>query len=189
MKKKIRLIVSTDFPPLDCIPGGEAYGENPEMISDLDDIQSMIRFLTYSDEFQIEGLISSASTFGNIANKSWLLSLLKVYGEVYDNLYLHSPEYPTPAYLKDVLKEGWSGAWGKEYEEIIGKGKDSEASEHIISVIDDQNPDPVWIIFWGGPRELGQALWKVKHTRSAEELRRFISKIRTYFVGLQDGSG
>lgn len=42
-----RVIISSDFPPLDVIPGGAVYGP-AEKHSDPDDLQSMVRFLLYS---------------------------------------------------------------------------------------------------------------------------------------------
>ena len=63
-----RVIISSDFPPLDVIPGGAGYGP-AEKRSDPDDIQSMVRFLLYANEFDMEGLIASSGTFANVANK------------------------------------------------------------------------------------------------------------------------
>ena len=188
-KNRQRIIVSTDFPPLDCFPGGANFGP-PEKKSDLDDIQSMVRFLCYSNEFNIEALIASSATFANFACKDGILDIVDEYAEVYENLCLHDPLYPSPEDLRTVTKVGLSGSWGvKQIDKIIGDGLDTEASEHIISVIDHPDPNPVWVCFWGGPRELGQALWKVKQTRSESDVARFVSKLRVYFVGLQDGSG
>ena len=51
---KPRVIVLSDFPPLDVIPGGAGHGP-AEKRSDPDDVQSMVRFLVYSNEFDVEG--------------------------------------------------------------------------------------------------------------------------------------
>ncbi len=66
---------------------------------------------------------------------------------------------------------------------------DSEASNAIIKIVDKPDPRPVWFCFWGGSRELAQAIWKVRATRSAADLKKFISKIRIYMIGKQDGTG
>ena len=58
---KPRVIIMTDFPPLDVIPVKATYGP-PEKRSDPDDVQSMVRFLLYTNEFDVEGLIASAGT-------------------------------------------------------------------------------------------------------------------------------
>jgi len=67
---------------------------------------------------------------------------------------------------------------------------DSEASEAIISIVDDaSDPRPIWFLFWGGSRELAQALWKVRETRKESEVKQFVTKIRVYLIALQDGTG
>jgi hypothetical protein len=191
--KPYRIIVSSDFPPLDVIPGGAGYG-TAEKRSDPDDIQSMVRFLLYSNDLEVEALIASSGTFANIANKSNILDILSVYDQVDENLRKHDPRYPKADQLRAVTFEGRSGNWGKSAEEIIGEGKDSEASDAIIKIVDRDDPRPVWIGIWGGSQEVAQAIWKVKQTRSKEELDIFLSKLRIYMIGLgdkpgQDGSG
>jgi hypothetical protein len=71
---------------------------------------------------------------------------------------------------------------------IAGDGKDSEASDAIISVVDRPDPRPVWVCVWGGSRELAQAIWKVRATRSPAELEGFLSKLRLYLVVKQDST-
>jgi hypothetical protein len=44
-------------------------------------------------------------------------------------------------------------------------------------------------LVWGGPNVLAQALWKVRETRSPEELKKFVSKLRVYTISDQDDSG
>ncbi|MEQ8413725.1 MAG: DUF1593 domain-containing protein [Imperialibacter sp.] len=192
-KKPYRIIISSDFPPLDVIPGGAGHGP-AEKRSDPDDIQSMVRFLLYSNEFDIEGLIASSGTFANIAKKQNILDILDLYDQVDENLRKHDPGFPTADYLKSVTTEGRSGNWGKPVDEIIGEGKDSEASEAIISAVDRKDSRPVWVGIWGGPQEVAQAIWKVQQTRSKPELDKFLSKLRIFMIGLgsktgQDGSG
>lgn len=188
-----RVIVLSDFPPLDVIPGGAGYGP-AEKRSDPDDIQSMVRFLLYANEFEVEGLIASSGTFANEANKSHLLDMLSIYDQVDENLRRHDSDYPTADYLRSVTWEGRSGSWGKPANEILGEGNNSEASEAIIHMVDQADPRPVWVLVWGGPQEVAQAIWKVQHTRSRDALETFLSKLRIYMIGLgnkpgQDGSG
>jgi hypothetical protein len=96
--------------------------------------------------------------------------------------------------LRAVTWQGRDGTWGKPTEEIIGQGRDSEASEAIIRVVDRPDLRPVWVCIWGGPCDVAQAIWKVQKTRTPTELEHFISKLRIYMIGLgskpgQDGSG
>lgn len=184
---KPRIVVSSDFPPLDVIPGNKGTGP-PERRSDPDDLQSMIRFLSYANEFKVEGLIAASATVANYANKQHILDMLAEYDKIDENLRLHDPDFPTANSLRSVTKQGLSGAYNKPASEIIGAGKDTEASEHIIKVVDAPNPEPIWFVFWGGSCELGQALWKVKNTRSASATDKFVSKVRIYFIARQDGT-
>lgn len=182
-----RVIISTDFPPLDVIP--IKAGNGPDSLrSDPDDIQSMVRFLLYTDDFDVEGLIASAGTLANIANKQNILDILKLYQKVYPNLKKHDPRYPTAAYLRSVTFQGRDNTWGKPADKIIGRGKDSEASDAIIRIVDQPDPRPVWVCVWGGSCEVAQAIWKVQHTRSSADLERFLGKLRIYMIGKQDGS-
>ena len=182
-----RIVISSDFPPLDVIPGGLGQGP-PEKRSDPDDVQSMVRFLTYANEFRIEGLIAAAATSAYIADKRNLLNILDRYERVERNLRLHDLAYPTAAALRQVTKQGLSGTYGKPADQILGKGKDSEASDFIIRLIDKADADPVWFCFWGGTQELAQALWRVRHERKPEEVAKFVSKIRVYMIARQDGT-
>ncbi|NNE76068.1 MAG: DUF1593 domain-containing protein, partial [Pricia sp.] len=192
-EKAYRIIISSDFPPLDVIPGGAGHGP-AEKRSDPDDIQSMVRFLLYTNNLEVEALVASSGTFANIAKKENILDILDLYDEVDENLRKHDPEFPTADHLKSVTYQGSSGNWGKPVEEIIGEGKDSEASRAIIRIVDEDDLPPVWIGIWGGPQEVAQAIWKVQQTRTPQELDTFLSKIRIFMIGLgnktgQDGSG
>jgi len=154
--------------------------------SDPDDVQSMVRFLLYTNELNVEGLVASSGTFANIARKQNILDVLDLYAKVYDNLKAHDSQYPSPDYLRSVTFQGRSGTWGGTVANNIGAGKDSEASNAIISIIDKPDTRPVWFCFWGDCSNLAQAIWKVQNTRSAAELKAFISKIRIFQIAHQD---
>lgn len=180
-----RVIVSSDFPPF------------PVTNSDPDDVQSMVRFLLYSNEFDIEGLINSASTFNMIAEKQNILAVLDKYDEVDENLRTKDSRYPTADYLRSVTYEGLGnnhniniqfGCNKQSWNEIIGEGRDSEASEAIVAAADKPDPRPIYICVWGGPREVAQAIWKVQNTRSQKELEAFISKLRIFLIDCQDAT-
>jgi hypothetical protein len=87
--------------------------------------------------------------------------------------------------LLDVIRAGRSefGMAG------VGEGKASEGSRRIIEVVDRDDPRPVWVSVWGGANCLAQALWEVRQTRSEEDLRKFIAKLRVYTISDQDDSG
>lgn len=149
---------------------------------DPDDRQSLVRFLVYANEFDIEGLCTG---FGHghyeITHPELIRNAIHAYGKVADNLRLHDPRYPAAQDLLDVVKDGDNGD-----PHSVGPGRDSEASDWIIQVLDRDDPRPVWFSIWGGPRELAQAIWKVSQTRSPDELARFKSKIRVHSIADQD---
>jgi hypothetical protein len=179
---QIRVVISTDFPPLDvCMSGCPA-----DRTSDPDDIQSMIRFLLYANEFDVEGLIASSATFANVAKKQNILDILELYDKVDNNLRKRDTRYPTAAYLRSVTFEGRSGTWGKSVNNNIGKGKDSEASDAIIKIVDKPDTRPVWFCVWGDCSNIAQAICKVQQTRSQKEFQTFLNKIRIYQIGKQD---
>lgn len=141
-----RVVVSSDFPPLDVIPGGSRRGPDHKR-SDPDDVQSMVRFLVSTNAFQVEGLIAAAGTLANVANKHHLFDILDRYDHVVDTLQEHDASYPTAEELRSVTTEGLDGTYGQPASEILGDGCDSEASEHIIDLLEDPNPHPIWFLF------------------------------------------
>ena len=68
------------------------------------------------------------------------------------------------------------------------KGRDSEASDAIIRIVDRPDPRPVWICVWGGSCEVAQAIWKVRATRSPEEAAIVLGKLRLYLIAKQDAT-
>jgi hypothetical protein len=151
-----------------------------------DDSQSMVRFLLYTNEFDVEGMVATTSThLKERVNTRMITERVEAYGQVRDNLLKHADGYPTEQFLQERIKSGRPefGMAG------VGEGKDSEGSDWIIRVVDRDDPRPVWVPVWGGPNTLAQALWKVKQTRSPEEVARFITKLRVYTISDQDDAG
>jgi hypothetical protein len=183
--KRLRVVMSSDFPPIGVVKGGNVPNDQK---SDPDDMQSMVRFLLYANEFDIEGLIASSGTFANKATKQYILDVIDRYEMVYDKLKKHDPLYPTPGKLRSVTFEGCSGTWGKKGTENIGEGKDSEASDALIAIVDKPDPRPVYIGVWGDCSVVAQAVWKVHDKRSDAETEVFLSKLRIHQIATQDGT-
>lgn len=151
-----------------------------------DDTQSMVRFLVYSNHWDIEGLIATTSVHQREKTASASIrQLVGAYGKVRDNLLKHEPGFPAEEYLQSIIRDG-RPALGMSG---VGKGMDSPGSERIIEVVDRDDPRPVWVIVWGGPNCLAQALWKVRATRAPDDLDRFVAKLRVYTISDQDDSG
>jgi hypothetical protein len=101
--------------------GGSALAsEKPRVIvtsdGEIDDECSMVRFLLYANEWDIEGIITSSSQYHwqghKWAGDDWLQPYLKAYAQVHPNLLKHDRNYPTPQFLQartllgNVKKEG-----------------------------------------------------------------------------------
>ena len=167
-EKKLRVLVLTDIE------------------ADPDDTQSLIRFLTYSNQWDVEGLIATTSIHQKtrVAPES-ILKVLDAYKKIQPNLLKHEPGYPAYDLLKAKVKKGPS-VYGMEG---VGEGRDSEGSEWIIKVLEKNDSRPLWISVWGGPNTLAQALWKIKQIKSTEDAEKLYKKIRIYTISDQDDSG
>ncbi|KAA5547366.1 DUF1593 domain-containing protein [Roseiconus nitratireducens] len=151
-----------------------------------DDAMSMVRFLTYANHFEIEGLAATTSIHQQhrVAPQR-IRSIVEAYEKVCDHLERHEPGFPSGASLLDRVTEGLP-VYGMNG---VGDGKDSPASEMLIRAVDKDDPRPLWVTVWGGPNVLAQALWKVRKTRSQADLKSFVSKLRVYTISDQDDSG
>lgn len=151
-----------------------------------DDAQSLVRFLLYANQFDVEGIVATTSCWQRTETAEWRIhEIVDAYGKVRDNLEKHEKGYPNAALLKEKIKKGYPD-FGMA---AVGEGKDSEGSDWIIEVVDKDDPRPVWIPVWGGANCLAQALWKVQQTRTEEEVKKFVEKIRVYTISDQDNSG
>ncbi len=169
-----------------------AASERPRVIvltdisNEPDDEESLVRFLVYSNEFEVEGLIATTSVWlrGEV-RPDLIRRQIEAYAQVRENLLVHAPGYPAVKHLLNVTKAGIP-EFGMEG---VGPGKNSEGSRHIQHIVDRADSRPVWITVWGGANCLAQALWEVKNSRSSEELGQFVSKLRVYTISDQDDSG
>lgn len=151
-----------------------------------DDAMSMVRFLVYANQYDIEGLAATTSIHQQNKVATYRIQeIVEAYSEVRDNLEKHEEGFPTGDNLKSIITEGLP-EYGMK---AVGTGKDSPASELLIKSVDKSDSRPLWVTAWGGPNVLAQALWKVRETRSKKELEKFVGKIRVYTISDQDDSG
>ena len=151
-----------------------------------DDAMSMVRFLVYCNQWDVEGLVATTSIHQQHKTAAWRIKeIVEAYGKVRDNLAKHEKGFPTVDYMLSIIREGLPD-YGME---AVGEGKDSPGSEIIIQTVDKKDDRPVWVLVWGGPNVLAQALWKVSKTRTPDELAKFVSKLRVYTISDQDDSG
>lgn len=147
---KPRIIVSTDI-------GG----------TDPDDNQSMTHFLMYNSQFDIEGIISSAS-YGP-GSKEEILRMIDIYEADYEKLKKHDKDLLTPQELRKLCKQGRRGlASYKGYDDK------TEGSECIVECARRSSDRPLWILVWGTLEDVAQAL------HDAPDIK---DNIRVYWIG------
>jgi hypothetical protein len=176
-------------------PAQAAEGERPRLAvltdigGDPDDQQSLVRLMLYSNAFQIEGLIASASgTPGElkeaVTRTDLILATIDAYAKALPNLRKHEDAWPEPAELRQVVKSG-NPQRGRKH---IGEGHDTEGSHWLVDRIDAGSAvRPLNISIWGGQTDFAQAMWSVRDGRDAAAWDAFVSKFRVYDISDQDG--
>ena len=184
---KPRLVVCTDIAPADVEP---------------DDMESMVRLMAYADLFEVEALITSVGWNCDPYPKEWaeyLQRVIEAYRKDVPKLMKRSGQttflpiseeeksqfigyWPSADYIKSRAVMGSERGGIK----VIGEGNDSPGSELLIRLADEDDPRPIYVAAWGGANTLAQAIWRVKQTRSADELKRFVRKFRLYTITDQD---
>ncbi|HEX5169778.1 MAG TPA: nucleoside hydrolase-like domain-containing protein [Cyclobacteriaceae bacterium] len=151
-----------------------------------DDTESMVRLMLYSNVIDIEGIIATTSVWKrtSIAPEA-IERIVKAYAKVQPNLIKHEAGFPDAAVLLSKIKKGLPkyGMLG------VGEGRDSEGSDWIIKVLEVKDERPVWVSVWGGVNTLAQALYKIEKTKSRNDAKRLIAKLRVYTISDQDDSG
>ena len=155
---RLRLIIETDA-------GG-----------DPDDEQSLVRFLLYANEWDVEGIIANREHARDGENLNPVRDGLGIvrrqldaYGQVHSNLRRHDDRYPTPDALKAVTVAG--------YDHV------DDGVELVLRAVDRDDPRPVWFLNWGtdhGASEssLKRALDRVLMERGPEGYANFKRKLR-----------
>lgn len=161
--------------------------EKPRVIvtsdGEIDDECSMVRFLLYANDFDIEGIITSSSQYHahghNWAGDDWAQPYLAAYSKVYPNLVKHDPRYPTAEFLQSRTLLGNVKTEGEMDEVTAG-------SQLIVKVLLDESDErPVWIQAWGGTNTIARAL-KTIEEKHPDKMAAVAKKIRFYFIWEQD---
>lgn len=154
---------------------------------DPDDQQAMVRLLVHSNEFDVEGLVASASgTPGELKDRITKPHLIReqieAYAKVLPNLRKHAEGFPSAESLLATVKSGNPNR-GRDF---IGEGHDTEGSRWIIACADKRDAQPLNITIWGGQTDLAQALWRVRADRGAEGFAKFAARLRVFDIDDQD---
>jgi len=170
--------------------GGTLTAEDrPRVIAtsdgEIDDECSMVRFLLYTNEWDVEAIISSSSQYHahghNWAGDDWVEPYLDAYAKVYPSLVKHDRLYPTPDYLRARTLLGNVETEGEMKQVTPG-------SQRIVEVLlDDSDNRPIWIQAWGGPNTIARAL-KTIEEEHPEKMAEVAKKIRLFFIWEQDST-
>lgn len=148
---------------------------------DPDDEQSLVRFLLYTNEWDVEGIICNRATAREGENLNSVRTGLgivqrqvKAYGECYPHLQTHDARYLRP---EDLLRRTVSGYADSE-----------EGLRLIIEAVDSPDPRPVWYCDWGtepiSANNLKRVLDKVWKERGPARYEKFKDRLR--IVGHND---
>jgi len=172
------------------VDSSEARSSKPRVVvttdPELDDSNSLIRYLLYSTDFRTEGLIYASSQFhwkGDGQGTEWFVpgreytrfgvdlcpckswrwapderfidDAVDIYEQVYPNLRVHHPEYPSPNELRSKIR------WGNvEFDGDISK--DTPGSDLIRDLLLDDDPGPIYLLAWGGASTIARALKSIQ---------------------------
>lgn len=151
-----------------------------------DDEQSLVRLLVYANEFEIEGLVATTSTWlRNGPREDLIRRQLDAYAEVRDTLALHAPGYPTADALRAVTTTGQTG-YGMA---AVGEGLRSDGSDLLRTAATRRDTGPLWIALWGGANTLAQGLADARRELAPQELARLVRTLRVYSISDQDDAG
>lgn len=158
-----------------------------DITNEPDDAQSFCRYLTYSNQFDTEGIVPTTSTWlrDKVAPEA-LHDILDGYAEIVNNLNAHSHPsnpYPTPDHLRTLVKPG-APVYGME---AVGDEIPlSEGAELLLEALKKDDDRPLWVLVWGGVNVLASVLYKIRNESNAAQLR---SKLRVYTISDQDDTG
>ncbi len=184
---KPRLVVMTDIGDCNVEP---------------DDMESAIHLMAYADMFEIEAVMTTVGWNCDPYPEEWtkyLTMVVDAYGKDVENLMKRSGQtsflslgkengrqrigyWPSVNYIRSRCMAGSHKAGIG----VIGKDNDSEGSEFLIRLADEDDNRPIWVAAWGSGNTLAQAIWKVSQTRTREQLKAFLHKFRIYTITDQD---
>lgn len=142
---------------------------------DPDDEQSMVRFLLYCNEWDVEGIIANRPSAREGENKNTertglgiVRRMVEAYRECYPNLKQHDAWFPPPEYLMERVVPGYADV--------------EDGVNLIIKAVDSNDPRPLWFMNWGtdagsAPSCLKRALDRVLQERGKEAYAKFKQRI------------
>jgi hypothetical protein len=167
---------------LAAVPSSPADAPRPRLIietdagGDPDDEQSLVRFLVYANEFDVEGIIANRPHARDGENRNpvrdglgIVRALVRAYGECRPNLVRHAPRFPT---AEELLAKT-----------VAGYDDTDDGVELILRAVDSPDPRPVWFSNWGTDKasavsSLKRALDRVLRERGPAGYAAFKGRLR-----------
>ncbi|QKJ30724.1 DUF1593 domain-containing protein [Mucilaginibacter mali] len=152
---------------------------------EIDDQCSMVRFLLYTNEWDVEGIITSSSQYHSHIKKwpgdHWVDPYLEAYAKVYPNLLKHDKRYPSPIYLRKRTLLGNVETQG----EMTAMTPGADLITKVL--LNDADKRPIWLLAWGGTNTIARAL-KTIEERHPEKMGAVANKMRFYLIWEQDST-
>ncbi|KAI9155739.1 hypothetical protein HJFPF1_08328 [Paramyrothecium foliicola] len=154
-----------------------------------DDAESLVRYLTYANQFRTEGLVPTTSIW--LQNKTHPQDMHKIldgYAAAVSNLNSHvhpQHQYPPAEELRCLIRPG-APVYG-----MLAVGDDiplSDGGSLLKARIEAclVESEPLWVLCWGGTNVLAQALYHIRRENDTATTMQLISKIRVYAASDQD---
>ncbi len=165
---------------------------------EVDDMNSVIRAMLYSNDMDISGIVLTSSMYHYAGDEEkgiepyrwtgtdWIYDFIDDYEKVYDNLKAHDEDYPTADYFRSITKIGNISNKGEMEEE-------TEGSKFLEELFLDDDERTLYVQTWGGTNTTARALKsieeKYKDTDEWEEIQKKINdKLVLYIILDQDES-
>ncbi|WP_077622549.1 DUF1593 domain-containing protein [Sediminibacillus massiliensis] len=165
---------------------------------EVDDMNSVIRFLLYSNEVNLEGIVLTSSMYHYAGNEKkgvkpyrwtgtrWLMNIIDAYEEAYPNLIKHADGYPEPSYIRKVTKIGNISEAG-EMDTV------TEGSEFLKDLFLSNDNRDLYVQTWGGTNTTARSLKSIEEeyegTKDWESIKKTVSdKLVIYIILNQDES-
>jgi hypothetical protein len=143
---------------------------------DPDDEQSLVRFLVYANEWDIEGIIANRARARDGENKNpertglgIVRAFVRAYGQCHANLVSHDPRYPTAEALLARTVAGYDNT--------------DDGVKLMLRAVDAPDPRPIWFCNWGTDQGgavscLKRALDRVLRERGPAGYAKFKTRLR-----------
>lgn len=171
---------------------------------EIDDHSSMIRFLLYASDMDVQAIIETNSIFQRHGHSDelWYENQLDAYAKIYPNLIKHHPDFPSAEKLKAISYIGdediehlrglrekrWEQVPGREIEYLPNDWPDTPGSDAIVEILLRDDPSPIYIQAWGGGNTALRAFYQLKQDHP-DDHQRALSKVTMYNIWYQDDAG